>query len=482
MKKIKSLFIVLVIIGMTSSLLIGVNTVNAQRPTVKVGVLVPDKITPGADAIKGVELAVEQINVDGIDIGGTIHNIQLFKETTSGEDGLPNAATGSASLAKLQDDENVLAIIGGFRTEVVSQLQGELTQTPFLGVGSTAPITSDYFFRVGPTNGSRLAYGVAELYGVVMNALGVRNVTVVREDATWTVSLSGGIKAIIAGAYAKTGYINNFTFSDDLVISESATASAVESALSGVDDGIDALLTLFSGPVGGSVTAAWAKLEMDQYLAGINVESQASNFFKDSDGAAYGEIELETAPPDVDLTSKSAPFKTAFDDKYSELPTYTSYAAYDATYVLVEALKASGTTSDGVALQAALVNTNYLGAAGRYKFTSEPGQTTASNTTTVHDLWTPLTYGVHAGEYIGGRFAQWQQNGTKVTVWGHKSFSSDVADLQLGLPKMLKAPIDHSDFGTIPTEAAPIPGYEMPFVLLVLGSLAVLVRLPKRKN
>ena len=58
MKKIKSLFMILVIIGMISSLFVGIIAVNAQRPTVKVGVLVPDKITPGEDAIKGIDLAV----------------------------------------------------------------------------------------------------------------------------------------------------------------------------------------------------------------------------------------------------------------------------------------------------------------------------------------------------------------------------------------------------------------------------------------
>jgi branched-chain amino acid transport system substrate-binding protein len=452
MKKNHSIIIVLLIIAAFVSVE-SVNSSVQQRPNIKIGVLVPDIIFPGIESIKGIELAVEEINVDGIIVGGTVYNFEIFLETTSGITGLPDVATASASLAKLQDQHDVLAILGGYNPEVLAQIQGELVGTPFLGIGSTAPIFSNYLFRVGPTNGSRLAYALAEFYGVVMNDLGVKNITIVRQDSTWTPGLGAGIKAIIAGAYASMGLINNFTFNDDLVIPESATFSSVESALSGISSETNALLTLFSEQVGGFVTEAWTKLDMDQWLAGINVESQARDFFQQSDGAAYGEIGLEAVARDISSTVKTDPFKQAFYDKHKKIPSLLSFFGYDATYILKDAIERAVTTTNGNLIHTALVDTDYVGAAHRYKFTTEPNQTETPNgiPTTVHDLFTPMSYGIHGGEYANPVMVQWQKNGEKVTIWGIKSFTEDVTDLKDGLPKLIKAPIDHSDFGIIST-------------------------------
>jgi ABC-type branched-subunit amino acid transport system substrate-binding protein len=434
----------------------GLTLPTQGRPIIKVGLLGPLSIDPGIDMEKGVLLAIEEININGISVNGTVYDLELIAETTSGPIGLPDLTVGSASLAKLQNADNVVAIIGGYDHNVVLQLQNELVETPFLGIGEAFPISSEFFFRVGSVNGSRLAHTIAEYYGVVMNELGTKNITVVREDVIWSSALSNGIKGIIDVTYQQQGYINNFTWTEDLVISESAIASQVESTLAGVDKNVNTLLTLFTGSVGGLVTNAWAKLDMDQYLAGLNVESQKRNFFTESTGAAYGEIEIETTPPDKNLTTKSGPFRTAFWDKYHESPSIISHHAYDATYILVEALKTSNSVDNGTLVQNTLIDTDYVGTAGRYKFTSESNQTITPTGifTTVHDLFTPLTYGIHSGEFIGGKFVQWQKNGEKITVWGYNSFVEDLIALQAGLPKLLRAPINHSNFGVIPTSSS----------------------------
>ncbi|MHA2363308.1 MAG: ABC transporter substrate-binding protein [Candidatus Hodarchaeales archaeon] len=470
MKKIRTILLLLVIIGMTFSLFLGTGTVQAAREKVKIGALGPLAILPGIDMQNGVNLAVEEINKDGFTVGSTDYDFEVITETTSGDDGLPDPATGSTSLSKLIDDDQVTAIIGGFRTEVVSQLQANLGTTPFLGVGSTATKTSDYFWRVGPPNGTQLVLALVELYTVFMPQKGVVNVTIVREDATWTgaAGVGGGVKA-----YVPPTSVN---FTDDIVISPSATPADVEGALTPTKTAdVQALLTIFSGPVGKKVTEAWASLDMPQMLAGINVESQRSTFFADTAGAAYGEIELETAPPDIETTTKTAAFRTAYTEKYGEAPTYTAYASYDAVYVLKEAL-VNGGSLDSADIQTAMLAINYEGAGFWVKFTSDS-----------HDLWTPATFGATGGVrgtvdgkwYVNPVFAQWQKNGVKKTVYLHETFTP-VVDFT-----NLEWPINHTDFGTIPTseeEDAGTPGYELPIVVLILGSMAVISNIRKRKK
>ena len=85
-----------------------------------------------------------------------------------------------------------------------------------------------------------------------------------------------------------------------------------------IGDDVQAIMTIFSGPAGKHITSAWASLNLTQYLAGINVEAQSSTHFAETEGAAYGEIAIETLPPDVESTTKTAAFRTAYEAEYDE--------------------------------------------------------------------------------------------------------------------------------------------------------------------
>lgn len=442
--------------------------------TVKIGALGPLAITPGEDMENGAQLAVDEINKDGFTAGSTSNiNFDLIVETSSGTTGLPDTQTATTSLKKLIDDDQVVSIIGGFRTEVTVAIQAGLGTTPFLGVGSTAPLLTPYFWRVGPTNGSELAKSVIEFYLFYASSMGVKKITVAREDAVWTVVLGGLIKQALA-----SNAVYNYTFSDDVVISEGASTADAKSALTpAAESGYsDAVLTLFSAPAGKSLTEAWYELNMSQMLAGINVESQASDYFVSTSGAAYGEIGLETL--DVDHpTTKGEAFREAYNNKYGKEPTYTSYASYDSVYLIMEAMKASGnTTAAGV--QAGLAGIDYQGTTNKIKFTSEPGPQYAyyANFTKyiipgfpdhgsiiVHDLYTPDDVGTSGNGYANGVFVQWQKNGVKHTVY---------STLATKNTSLIDFPINHADFGTIPGQSA--PGFEFPYLLFAFASLVAI--------
>ncbi|MHA2347650.1 MAG: hypothetical protein ACXACP_13105, partial [Candidatus Hodarchaeales archaeon] len=126
MKRLGKYFLLLVLFMSVFSVMVyALNAKPEQRPDIiKIGAIGPLEITPGQDMEKGAMLAVEEINAgDGVTVGGTVHDIELIVETTFDTTlGIPDPTQGSISLTKLLDSDNVAAVVGGFRTEVVMAL------------------------------------------------------------------------------------------------------------------------------------------------------------------------------------------------------------------------------------------------------------------------------------------------------------------------------------------------------------------------
>jgi len=548
MKIKKSVFLILAIFTLfiVNSAGIANASPNADRPTIKVGALGPLAITPGKDMKQGVEMAKDEINSgDGVDVGGVAHNIELIIETSSGDLGIPDPTVGVTAAVKLIDADNVTAIIGGFRTEVVLgiQMQPYLLDRPFLGVGASAPIVSPHFWRIGPSNVSGLARNIIDFYGyALVPDMGVRNITIIREEAAWTDAMGINIKNYFNLMYGY-GFQPLVQFTEDIVLPVTYTQDEVTTALAGLKAAtykglqVNALMTILSGPVGRYVPPAWAANDLSQFLAGINVESQASTYFDETEGACYGEIELETCPPDVEPNEKTAPFRTAYKALYAEEPTYTAFASYDSVYVLKAAIEAADslTYTD---IENALASLEYKGTAYTIKFTSElgPHYTVAINETggivyvpiltnetypegvpmgafDVHDLYTNASYGVDGRPYTIGYWAQWQQNGVKKTVWHDSTIDppdfNDVytpTDNQRNVTKgSILWPINHDEHGWEPEETTTtsetsetsetepetsetepetveVPGFDLVISLFVLCGLVLIFYRQKQKK
>ncbi len=465
-----------------------VTPVASQNPTIKIGSLGPLAIPVGVDMDNGAKLAVKEINDGGgLTVKSTKYDFELITETTSGSDGLPDASVAATNLQDLITTKGVVAVLGGFRTEVVlGAVQPTInsTKTPFLGVGSTAPIITEYYYRVGPPNGTTLARNVISLYATHLKPNNnVSNVVVVREDAAWTSAISAAIKGALEGLFDMS--VDTETIDP---IPESASGSDVAASLNPLvnDNSTDAILTLFSAPVGKAVTEQWAALGLNQkmYLAGINVAGQDSEYFTNTDGAASGEIVVENAPPDANPTSKSADFRAAYEAAYGEQPTYTAFAAYDAVYILKDAIeRADDFTS--AAIHGALPDTDYLGVAARYKFTSEStaGQVASPavpetfkkyNNSIAHDLFTPSTIGVPGFPYSQLYFAQWLSDGSKTAIWGGTSegYSTTVA------PPYTVDTADETDTSS----EVDTPGFEWYFVVFATFTFLTVRKLKKLRK
>ncbi|MCE7736206.1 MAG: ABC transporter substrate-binding protein [Candidatus Heimdallarchaeota archaeon] len=466
-------------IALTLSMLTGTSltlNVNAQRESITIGALGPLAIPTGVDMENGAKLAVSEINAgDGVDVDGTPYDFELLLETTSGSTGLPDADTGAANYNKLVAG-GAVAMLGGFRTEVVVTLQFimNVTGIPFLGVGSTAPIVTEYFYRVGPVNGTTLARNLIALYGTFLAAAphNVSSVVIVREDAVWTSAIGAATKGALEGLFGMTVDLETVD-----AIPESASGSDVASAMSAIDAAdYDAILPLFSAPVGQRVTEQWAALGLneDLYMAGINVAAQDSDYLEDTGDAATGEITLLAAPPDQNPTPTSAAFKAAYEAEYGEQPTYTAFAAYDSVMLIKDAIERakSFTSAD---IHAALPDADYKGVSATIRFTSEssaaqvasasvPATLKPFNNTVAHDLFTTSTVGVSGFPYNQPYFAQWFSDGTQGAVWGGTSTGFKEAE----------APSYVSE-----SEDGFLPGFEALFAVFAIGTFVIIRR---RKN
>lgn len=476
MKKKMKFYCVFLIVAMMV-MMFSIQTVTATKeatPVIKIGGLGPLSILPGQDMKRAMELAISDVNSNGgVTVAGTNYNLEGDYQTTSGADGLPDSTVAGTSLTTLKGD-GVVAVIGGFRTEVAISLQSQLQQLPFLGVGSTAPIITPYFWRVGPTNGTNLATCLLSFFQFYMyKGLGVKNITIVREQADWSLAISNAIKYVFATAFAS----DNVTFSADIPISTSASQDSVTASLKTVPSNTNAILELFSAPVGQYVTQAWAALNMTQFLAGINVQAQLSTYFQDTAGAAYGEIELETTNPST-TRPQAVAFRNEFYSKYSLEPTYTAYASYDAVNILVQALEKSSSPTSAQ-IQSNLDSTNYNGTAFTTRFTNEIGPQYGVNSSgmtapvpgvnytqkiTVHDLYTPENITMGGGIYPNPVMVQWQKGGVKKEIY------SNLPDFLSVKLDGLQWPINHSDNGYT-TSAKSSPGFEFFAVFVTLGTV-----------
>ena len=234
-------------------------------------------------------------------------------------------------------------------------------------------------------------------------------------------------------------------------------------------------------------------------LAGINVEAQSSTHFEETEGAAYGEIYLIALPPDINVTSKSGPFRQAFYDEHDELPTYTAAASYDAIYVIADAIERAK-SFDSADIQAALDDTDYLGASYKIKFTSEPNVWThpifgypyghvayydngtryvipgVPTDLIVHDLYSTSGLASQGTPYVQGFWVQWQKDGKQKTIWGYDPVATRK------ITDHIEWPINHADHGYTPPEEDGVPSFEVALSVLALFNLAAIIQIRKRKK
>ena len=332
------------------------NEANKTAP-VKIGFVGPltgDASSMGVPANKAVQLAIKEVN-DAGGING--RKIELITE-----DGKCNTKAGSDAGAKLISADKVTAIIGGLCSGETSAFGPNAMQNKVVTISylSSSPALSNlgkYFFRNYPSDTFQGAYAA----DYVFNKLGKKKVAVVYSNTDW-------------GTGVKTVFVEKFkSLGGTIVLDEGVTQDARDfrTVLSKVkSSGAEfAFVPMYNesavpflkqvkesgikiGILGGD---AWADTKLQEQVDGTL-------------GAMY--VEVKTGTSD-EFSNK---FTTMFPGEKVSVGTAQ---AYDATNILLNALKKIGTENPD-ALAEEIRSVKYNGVSGYIAFGPTGDMTEAS--------------------------------------------------------------------------------------------------------
>jgi branched-chain amino acid transport system substrate-binding protein len=306
----------------------------------------------GKDNENGARLAVEEINQAGLVIGG--HKVRLELD---GEDDAADPKTGTQVAQKFVD-EHVVAVIGHLNSGVsipASRIYNDA------GIAQISPSSTnpDYTkqgyrsaFRVVATDAQQ---GPA-LGGYALKALNAKSIAVV-DDAT---------------AYGKG-------LADEFATAARAGGARVVAREATTDKATDfrAILTtiksahpdviMFGGmdsTVGPFIRQAAALGLSAKILSG---DGACTEKVAELAGDAVNNLVCSEASLAVSRMPKGTEFEQRFEARFNGPILFNAPFAYDAVYVIVDAMKRTNTT-DAAKVLAALPSTNYNGVIGHIAF------------------------------------------------------------------------------------------------------------------
>jgi ABC-type branched-subunit amino acid transport system substrate-binding protein len=359
--------------------------VVTQRPNIIIGMPYPAGSVQGDGMTKGAELAVAQINVNGVNVtvagNTTLYNFKLVERN---DNEIANPPDAYNALNYLISTSHAQFIIGGFRTEAVEpmiQLVLKTTPTPFFICGAATTellagglsgdsiyptgygtpyaygynASSDfykYIFRATPFNSGFLLGMVMSVFAQVSEQIQTAmnwtynasahawpqkvNVAIFAENLTWALPIIGGYQKLLNQA---TGYgaLFGWNLTTTFTCSDNPQQSVVDAGLTAIKaQNNQIILTCMSGPVGETFGKRMAALNVTAIPVGINVEAQDPNYGINT-GSQY-EVTTGTWAHGVNNTALTAAFLSAYDTAFGSFPVYTA-ASYDMVYTLKDAIE-----------------------------------------------------------------------------------------------------------------------------------------------
>jgi len=326
-------------------------TANFEEvPTITFAVAGPMTFIQGKDHWAGAQMARDEINEEGVDVGGVTHMVELVQVETNEILDVTGADGTSALLAVIDD---VDFVVGGFRTESV-MVYREVVVGPG-GVGkimmncgaATAELQGSvvadyenykYWFKATPYNEVFLVTSTLKYTGIINQVLrgalglgaedpGLR-AALLMEDAEWSNPMQPFVEEGLAMmGIDHVGTWKCSSFDTDLETQLSAIAAE--------DPHI--IFTILSGPPGKAYGLQQGEFVPHAFSLGINVEAQDIDYQLDT-GAKY-HVTLDTWAELVEVTPNALDWFNAFVAKEERYPTYCA-ASYDAIYSIIEGVEA----------------------------------------------------------------------------------------------------------------------------------------------
>jgi len=263
-----------------------------------------------------------------------------------------------------------------------------------------------YMFRVMPPNSTLLFLRMLIPYmkfHLVPNVLGPKyglpvKVAAVIEDLTWA--------DVVAHVWEN---LFNLVFGFNMTKVYLARPSHTETDFSGIltairDSGAKLILHTFSGEAGLAYIRQWAEMQIPAVTIGVDVLSQNSEMWPDTEGKCEYEAFL-SSPPRVNLTAGLIPWWDRYVERWEHDPLYTSLGTYDALYTLKFGIERAGTT-DSDAVVAALEGSERMTLMGRGGFTQ------------YHDVLIKEPYPMTGyPEWVKPLIVQWRSPGRRAVIF-----------------------------------------------------------------
>jgi branched-chain amino acid transport system substrate-binding protein len=305
----------------------------------------------GKDNENGAQLALDEINAAGFTLGGKKVVLEMRSEDDAAD---PKTAT---TVAQKLVDEGVVGMIGHLNsgaTIPASRIYADA------GIPQISPsATAIAYTASGYKTAFRVMTNDAQQGSVLGNyavtKLGAKKVAIIDDRTAYGQGLADEVEKAVkaAGGDVVAREYTSDRSTDFMAILTSIKGKAPDLVFFGGMDPQSAPMVRQMKQLGMKTT----------FLSGDG--TQTPKFIELAGADAEGTIASNPGLP-LDVMPGGAAFKTKFEAKYGKIQNYAPYA-YDAMYVLTDAMKRAG-SSDPAKYLAELPKTDYQGVTGHIRF------------------------------------------------------------------------------------------------------------------
>lgn len=325
----------------------------AEAEPIKIGSVMPitgSIATFGISSVNAIELAFEEINAKGGVLG---RPLKLYNE-----DNRSTAEETATAFQKLIEQEKVVAIIGSVASShsLAGAPIAQEAKIVMLSPTSTNPdvtMVGDYIFRacfIDPFQGQVMAKFATEELGLTRAAM------IVEQESDYAKGLADFFKQAFESFGGTVVAVENFSNQDK-------DFSAILTRIKNANPEFVYVPSYYDTV--GPILRQAKDMGIDAIFGGGD-GWDSPELFELAGDAANGGYFSNHYSPDVD-TPEVKNFIEAYRAKYNETPDALAALAYDAAYMMAQAIEEAGST-DSAAIRDALANIDFYGVSGQIKF------------------------------------------------------------------------------------------------------------------
>jgi len=422
----KKLWLLGVVLAVACLWLVPAEKVQAADPVV-IGIPTSTGFLEGKEALKAVNLAVEEINAaGGVMVGAEKRPFKV--ESIDIRDAAPGVPVPEALLGLekiILEKKPAALLVGPFRSEalmagmdIIAKYKVPLLGTIAMSPASEAKVKKEpekykYIFRTC-LNAKFLVKYLAGTMSYINKQFGFNKVYIMHQDVAWARKTAEITTKVF---FNKAGW--TVVGSEAFPTGTSDFSSALMKVRA---KGAQVILPIFDMPQSGTLVKQWNAMKVPAILGGFISPLAGPGAWKTFDGKIGGAINCNFEMGSAVTSDKVAKSKT-FGDAYKKrwgVPVEAGHGispSYESVYILAEAIERAGSL-DADAIVAELEKTDRAGVMGQIKF----------------DEGHQVVYGMDPAKTAVAAVLQWNNDGSRTIV-----FPPPIADGKIKLPAGLKS-------------------------------------------